>query len=113
MNSDEFDDELHIILTNPGGIRLLPTMPSQQATLILVAVALGGAVLAAGAYLHAAAPLLYPTALRGLEVGVAAILLSWRPLCEVLSTTDVAGFAASERRRWCNRANVRRLLVNP
>jgi MFS transporter, AAHS family, 3-hydroxyphenylpropionic acid transporter len=58
-------------LSLPLLIRALAAMPSQEAMLILVVVALGSAVLASQAYLHATAPLLYPTALRGLGVGVA------------------------------------------
>lgn len=61
-------------LSLPLLIHALAAMPSQQSLLILVVVALGSAVLAAQTYLYAAAPLLYPKALRGLGVGVAVAI---------------------------------------
>jgi MFS transporter, AAHS family, 3-hydroxyphenylpropionic acid transporter len=61
-------------LSLPLLIRALAAMPSEQAALILVVVALGSAVLAAQTYLYATAPLIYPKALRGLGVGVAVAI---------------------------------------
>jgi MFS transporter, AAHS family, 3-hydroxyphenylpropionic acid transporter len=58
----------------PALILLLSRAPAQPALTVLIVFALGCAVLAAQAFLYAAAPACYPTPIRGIGVGAAVAI---------------------------------------
>jgi AAHS family 3-hydroxyphenylpropionic acid transporter len=58
----------------PALILLLSRAPAQPGLTVLIVFALGCAVLAAQAFLYAAAPACYPTSIRGLGVGAAVAI---------------------------------------
>jgi AAHS family 3-hydroxyphenylpropionic acid transporter len=58
----------------PALILLLSRAPAQPALTVLIVFALGCAVLAAQAFLYAAAPACYPTSIRGIGVGAAVAI---------------------------------------